>query len=246
MSANRVIDPRAAEKRRSLLITFAAVMALVVIAAGVIIWAVNRGDSGSGGTAVPTAGVTTDDAIRVSAAPAGTTPPVVITVTEDFQCPACKSFEELMGPTLNSFKDNPQVAVDYVAINMLDSMSSTEYSTRAANASMCVAENTGKDGDFATWMKFHNALFVSQPAEGGAGLSDSQIISIAKESGVEGVDSCIKNVEYRNWIDETSAKAMSQPGFEGTPSVRINGDVVQLSTPDDLQARVNAILEGAK
>lgn len=240
-----MIDPRAAERRRSILITISAVMVLVVIAAVVVIWAFSgKDDNGSGGTAIPT--VTTGDAIRITSAPADTTPPVVITVVEDFQCPACKQFESIMGPTLNGFKDNPKVAVDYVSINMLDQMSTTEYSTRAANASMCVAEKTGKDGDFDTWMTFHNALFTSQPAEGGAGLADTQLVSIAKDAGVTDVADCIKNLEYSKWIDEATATTMGQPGFEGTPSVRINGDVVKVGTPDELQAKVNALLEGDK
>lgn len=251
MSSNRVIDPRAAERRRSILITIAAVMALVVIAAGVIIWAVGRGEGGSGtnssggGTAVPT--VTTDNgAIRLTGAAPGATPPVVVTVTEDFQCPACKSFEQTMGPALAAYHDNPDVAVDYVAINMLDQASSTRYSTRAANAAMCVAEKTGKEGDFATWMEYHNLLSANQPAEGGSGLPDSELISLAEDAGAGDISGCVDNMDYDQWITENSQKAMSEPGFQGTPSVRINGEVVQLQDAAALQAQVNAAVEAAK
>lgn len=251
MSSNRVIDPRAAERRRSILITIAAVMALVVIAAVVIIWAVSRGDGSSstnssgGGTETPT--VTTDNgAIRLTGAPAGTNPPVVITVTEDFQCPACKTFEQTMGPALAAYHDNPDVAVDYVTINMLDQASSTRYSTRAANAAMCVAEKTGKDGDFGTWLEYHNLLFANQPAEGGAGLPDSELIKLAEDAGVDDIKSCVDNMDYDLWITENSQKAMSEEGFQGTPSVRINGEVVQLQDAASLQAQVNAAVEAAK
>lgn len=242
-----MIDPRAAERRRSIMLMIAAVVALLVIA-GIVLWQVGvfkkPAPSQTGAGATPT--VVTDGAIRVSAAPAGTTPPVVITVTEDFQCPACQAFEQSMGPVLAAYHDNAQIAVDYVTINMLDRASTTKYSSRAANASMCVAEATGKTNEFAKWLEYHNILFANQPAEGGAGLPDSKLISLAKDVGVEGINDCVNSGQFTGWIDENSKKAMDQDGFQGTPSVRINGEVVQLQNGDELQAKVNAALEAAK
>lgn len=247
MSTNRVIDPRAAERRRSILIMIAAAAVLILVAL-LVVWQAGvfkkPAPSQTGSTAAPT--VVTDGAIRVTAAPANTTPPVVITVTEDFQCPACQQFEQLMGPSIASYHANPQVAVDYVTINMLDRASTTNYSTRAANTSMCVAEATGKDRNFAKWLEFHNLLFANQPAEGGAGLPDSKLISLAKDVGVEGIDDCVNSGQFNGWIDQNAKTAMARPGFTGTPNVRINGEVVQLANGDELQAKVNAALEAAK
>lgn len=151
-----------------------------------------------------------------------------------------------MGPTLAGFKSNPDVAVDYVAINMLDRASSTVYSTRAANAAMCVAEKTGLADEAAKWLDFHNILFSNQPAEGGAGLPNSDLIELAKQAGVEDINDCVTEMSYRTWITENSQKAMAEPGFEGTPNVRINGTVVKIQSPEDLQQKVNEAIEAAK
>lgn len=255
MSSNRVMDPRAAERRRSLLLTLAAVTVLVVVAAVVIIVttrgensnsnAANDGLQGRGGEEVPTV-VTDNGAIRLTGAPAGTTPPVIVTITEDFQCPACAQFETVMGPALAPYHSNPDVAVDYISINMLDRASTTQYSTRAANASLCVAEKTGKDRNFSTWMEYHNMLFHNQPAEGGAGLADAELIRLAEEVGVDDISSCVQDVPYKKWITENSEKVMSEPGFTGTPNVRINGEVVQVNDGADLQNKINAAVEAAK
>lgn len=245
MSSNRVIDPRAAERRRSILIMIVATIVLIAVAVGVIFWATSghkkQGDGADPlnlGNATPT--VLTDGAIRFTGAPAGTTPKVVVSITEDFQCPACKAFETAFGPTLATYHDNPQVALDYTTINMLDrSSSGTRYSTRAANAALCVAETTGKDHDFSKWLEFHNLMFADQPAEGGTGLPNKQILAIAKQAGVEGIDKCVRDIDYGNWIVKNSEKVMSEPGFSGTPNVRINGKVVQLNSPEELQQQID-------
>ncbi|MFZ2512331.1 MAG: thioredoxin domain-containing protein [Gordonia sp. (in: high G+C Gram-positive bacteria)] len=251
--SNRVIDPRAAERRRSILLTIAAVVVLAVIAAIVIIMTTKDGqttetgsdaDLSKNGTEVPT--VVTDGAIRITAAAQGTTPSVVITVTEDFQCPACHQFEQLMGPTLAGFHSNPAVAIDYVSINMLDRASTTAYSSRAANAAMCVAEKTGSGNEFGKWLEYHNLLFANQPPEGGSGLNNSVLIQLAKDAGVEGIDDCVTEISYRNWINENSQKIMALPDFKGTPSLRINGELVEITTANDLQDKVNAAVEAAR
>lgn len=244
MSSNRVIDPRAAERRRSILFIVIAAVVLIAVAAVVIIWALpDKEEDKVGGAAVPT--VTTDGAIRFTGAPKDTTPPVVVTITEDFQCPACASFEQQFGPTLNTFHDNPKVALDYVTVTMLDKASTTNYSSRAANAAMCVAEATGKEGDFGKWLEYHNLLFASQPAEGGAGLDDDKLIGLAKDAGVDGISNCVNDKQFGKWINENSTKAMDQPGFSGTPNVRINGKVVQASSPADLQAKIDDAVKAA-
>ena len=251
--SNRVIDPRAAERRRSILFTIAAVVVLAVIAAIVIIVTTNGGkstevgadaDLSKNGTEIPT--VVTDGAIRITAAAAGTTPPVVVTITEDFQCPACHQFEQLMGPTLAGFHSNPAVAIDYVSINMLERASTTAYSTRAANASMCVAEKTGSGNEFAQWLEYHNLLFANQPPEGGAGLTNSVLIQLAKDAGVEGIDNCVTELSYRSWINENTQKVMAAPEFKGTPSVKINGESVDIGSATELQDKVNAAIEAAQ
>ncbi|MFT3716966.1 MAG: thioredoxin domain-containing protein [Gordonia sp. (in: high G+C Gram-positive bacteria)] len=241
--SNKVIDPRAAERRRSLLLMIGAALAVVIIAAGVIFWAIkDKKDSPAAaklpaGTAQPT--VLTGEAFRLTAAPKGTTPKAVVTLIEDFQCPACDAFEKQFGPTLEKLQSNPDVAFDYTPISFLDGSSSTFYSSRAANASVCVAEATGKDGNFDIWYKFHNELYNNQPPEGGDGLPDSDLITMAKDAGAGDLTKCITGGDYGNWVRDHTKRVK----FQSTPTVRINGqdvDLQTIATPADLENKILA------
>lgn len=181
--------------------------------------------------ATPTA-VTEDGAIRFGAADAD----VVVTVVEDFQCPACQQFEAVSGDTLSELVADNTVAVDYKPIGLLDRMSSTNYSTRAANASLCVAD-LKKD----VWPAWHTAMFEQQPAEGGSGLPDDKLISIAAEAGADSpeVASCITDGTYAGWI-ANQTKTVLEGGVQGTPTVSVNGTVVANPTPDELRTAITA------
>ncbi|MBM7365754.1 DsbA family protein [Gordonia hydrophobica] len=236
-----VIDPREAERRRSLLYKIGAVVVLVAVAAGVVIWAVSHnsdGPSTTGGSATPTV-LGENGAITITKAPKGTDPKVTVRLVEDFQCPGCGSFERTYRSTIDKLAENPQVAIEYTPIAFLNSMSTTDYSSRAMNASTCVAESTAKDGDWTTWLKFHALLFEKQPAEGGSGLPDSDLISMAREAGADGITECINNNQFGQWVTKTTQTVTSNPEFTGTPWVRINDQKFEVT--GDPQALIQAV-----
>ncbi|ALG85684.1 DsbA family protein [Gordonia phthalatica] len=239
-----VVNPREAERRRSLMYKIGAVVVLIIIAAGVSYWAINHnkdGASTTGGSAVPT--VMTNDTIRITTAPKGTEPKAVVTLVEDFQCPACRDFESTFGSTVEELAKNPQVAIDYHPIAFLNRMSTTDYSSRAMNASVCVAESTAKQGDWSIWRKFHGLLFAKQPAEGGSGLPDSDLISMAREAGANGITDCINNNQFGQWVTKATEKVTSNPDFQGTPWVRVNGTTFNPQEgPEGLKKAVDAAL----
>ena len=117
-------------------------------------------------------------------------------------------------------------------------MSTTNYSSRSANASACVAQSTAGDGNFDTWLKFHNALYAQQPEEGGAGLTNDELNSIAKQAGATNLKHCIDDEQFSAFVKDTTQKALDS-GVNATPTIKINGNPVQLSTPDALIAAVN-------
>ena len=245
--SNKIVDPRAAERRRSLIMMLVAAVVVIAVAVAVIFIATKDGSkseaggdvSAPEGTAVPT--VLTDDSFRMTTAPAGTTPPAVLTVIEDFQCPGCRAFEAAYGETLTKLAQNPNVAVDYKPIAFLDQMSEDFYSSRAANASLCVGEATGKEGDLSTWFKFHNLLYQNQPAEGGAGLSPSEINDLAGQAGAGDQSKCIEGGDYGKWIGEHTQRVMDGD-FQGTPTVVLNGQRIDMQAeqmdPAKLEQRV--------
>lgn len=235
-----IVDPRAAERRRSLFMKIGSAVAIVVIAVVVITVVVLTNKSSTGDATAPTAA--TNNAFRVTSAPAGATPKVTLQIYEDFQCPVCKQFEQVFGAALTQARANPQVAIDYQPIAILDRMSSDDYSTRAANASACVAEAT-KGDNFETWLKFHNLLYANQPEEGGAGLTDDQLASFANQAGAQNVKQCISDGQFKDWVTQQTKAS----GVSGTPTVKINGQDFNIQQgPDALLAQINQLAGAAQ
>ncbi|MBT0566566.1 DsbA family protein [Williamsia sp. CHRR-6] len=208
-----------------------------------------RGPAGAAAASGPLPNSTADGAYRVSGPASGAA--VTLSLFEDFQCPACREFESMFGGVLTQIRALPGVAVDYHPITFLDSASSTRYSTRAANASACVAEATGApvpessggSSRFAVWLRFHDALYAQQPQEGSAGLPDSTLVTMAVTAGAPtSVESCIAGGTHQQAIAGITRRALTDDKVQGTPTVRINGDDVDLSTPSELLAAVQKAL----
>ena len=79
--------------------------------------------------------------------------PVRIDAFIDFLCPFCRRFELSAGPALAGLLASGQVSLVYHPMNFLDQASTTRYSTRAAAASGCAAD----EGRF---LEYAHALFV--------------------------------------------------------------------------------------
>jgi protein-disulfide isomerase len=139
----------------------------------------------------------------------------------DFLCPFCRQFELSAGPTLSRLVADGQVSLVYHPMNFLDEASTTSYSTRAAAASGCAADR----GRFA---EYAHALFVSQPAEGGPGLSDADLAGLghAAELGDAAFTACVSDALYLDWPPYVTARAIAL-GVEATPTVLVAGAVVR-------------------
>src|SRR5215218_5469902 len=119
---------------------------------------------------LPTAPPSAAAEIQAPGAEAEAGKPVKVVLYIDFICPVCKNFEAQYNEKLTSLRNEGKISVEYRALGFLDSRSTTNYSSRAANAAACVVnESPEKYSDFV------NALFDKQPAEGGAGLSDDEL-----------------------------------------------------------------------
>ncbi len=168
--------------------------------------------------------------ITPSRFPAGATPegdgvvigdgPVRVDAFIDFLCPYCRQFELSSGPTLARLVADRQASVVYHPMNFLDEASTTNYSTRAAAASGCAADQ-GRFPDYA------HALFVHQPPEGGPGLSDAELVSIGREVGLDAkFAACVSDAPYLEWPPYVTARAVTA-GVSATPTVLVAGVVVR-------------------
>lgn len=146
----------------------------------------------------------------------------------DYQCPVCQAFEVPNASQIESWVKTGAATVEYHPISFLDGRGSpNEYSSRAANAAICVAEHSPNN-----YFKFNNLLFANQPEEGTAGPANKDLIARAREAGVTVDDtfsSCVNDKVFANWISDTTDKVLSEPiagtnyTVEGTPYILVNG-----------------------
>ena len=221
------------DRRRRRTLVAAVVSVVLALAVGIGV-AVQAGrDSGGGGSTATPGGTTSGGAgFAIGASDA----PVTVEVYEDFQCPACQAFEEASGPTLTELVDAGTVRLVYRPIAFLDRASTDRYSTRSLNAAACVADAAGTDA----FVRFHEALFAEQPAEGGAGLPDSRLVELAEGAGADrqAVSGCLENLEFESWARDVT-DAASKAGVNGTPTVLVNGEPLAVPTPESLRAAVD-------
>ncbi|WP_327096274.1 DsbA family protein [Nocardia vinacea] len=220
-SASRSTNPAVV-----ILVAVAALLAVVVGVVGVVVMQKSNVISGAAAAAgassgTTPAGVTATGAVRVGDSNAK----VVVRVVADLQCPACKSFEKRNAKTLEDAAKNGTAIIEYDVISFLDRASSTQYSSRAANASYCVAGQ-----DHSKYQGWFAAMFEQQPAEGGSGLPDSKLVEIAKNAGYTdpSVAQCITDRKYDTYLRDKTDQVLNGD-VNATPTVFVNGEKLDSS-----------------
>jgi protein-disulfide isomerase len=233
VATNKKSSPRydlnAADRKRDMFIKIGLTAIVVLFAVGLVFYIISGKDKGVGDT----------QAVRVASGALvkkeGTDEPkAVLSIYEDFQCPHCRDFAKTFGPTLAKLSDSGAAAVDYYMVAILN-RTNNGYSSRAANAAYCVADENKE-----AFVRFHSALFAQQPQEGsGSGPDNARLTEIARQAGVTGgVPECISKGKY-----EKKAKGLAAASnITATPTIRLNGQDINPATPDELLAKVRAIV----
>ncbi len=224
-------DLKAADRRRNLTIQIGLTAIVVIFAVVLVGYIVLSNDK------KPQSGET--KAVRVASSnvikkEGSNDPKAVLSMYEDFLCPHCGAFEQQFGPTVSKLVDSGAIAADYYMVSILD-RNGNGYSSRAANAAYCVADQSND-----AFRRFHAALFAQQPQEGAASYPDNaRLIEIARQAGAAGsVPDCINKGRYTEMSQGLAAAA----GIQATPTIRLNGQDYQVSTPDALVAKVKEIV----
>lgn len=145
----------------------------------------------------------------------GVTP---LALYEDFLCDSCQVFHEQSGAFLAEQLEAGRISVTYYPGAYLLTQSTDEYSQRAANAAVCVGDQTGAVG----YAAMHGLLLANQPAQGGPGLSDDELIEFAEQAGAKDVGECVRDRVFGPWVEEASAAALAT-GVTETPTIRVAG-----------------------
>jgi protein-disulfide isomerase len=183
-----------------------------------------------GGTiAIPKRANQEGDGIVVSSGAA------TVDVYIDFQCPFCRQFEWIAGPTLGAMAADGRITLVYHPMNFLDAVSTNRYSTRAAAASGCASDG----GMFA---RYAHALFVNQLPEGGPGLTDEELIAIGVSVGPpeQAFGECVHRGTYLDWPTYVTERATAR-GVNATPTVLVE-DIPVAANPTMIAAAVDRFI----
>ncbi|MBD1543861.1 thioredoxin domain-containing protein [Arthrobacter sp. IA7] len=186
---------------------------------------------------IPSPAASAPATVKAPGAEAEKGKPVKVVLYIDFICPVCKNFEATYNETLTKLRDEGKITVEYRALGFLDTRSTTNYSSRAANAAACVVNESPEK-----YSAFVDTLFANQPAEGGAGLSDDELKKLATDVGAKSIDSCVENKTYRPWVKYATQEAAAI-GVSGTPTVLVDGK--QWGKGDSAQTEFPAFVEAA-
>jgi protein-disulfide isomerase len=233
-AAEAAARARAERRRRNLLA--GTVAGIVVLVALVVVIVVQTHRTSTSATAAAPANAAGTEIVVGSA-----TAPVTVDLYEDFQCPNCKAFEAESGSTLAQLIAAGTVQAHYHGMAFLDTSANDQYSTRALNAAAVVLATAGPDA----FQTFHDLLFANQPAEGGSGLTDAQLVDYAGQAGATGsaVQADIHDLTYGDWVKKATDQA-SKDGVTGTPTVLVAGTKLTDTSAAGLTDAVTAAQAG--
>lgn len=219
-------ERRRKAKRKQQLTRFGLIGAVLVLGVGGYVL---LGNLGSDKPATAPEGASADYGLVVGDADA----PKSIVIYEDFLCPFCGQLEQTVGDQLDAAVEAGEVTVEYRPLPFLERIS--DYSPEAANAFAVVLEESGPE----VAKEFHDLLFDNQPAESGPFPDDDQLVEWAVEAGAEedAVRPGIEDMAFEGWV-EAAGEAASEADVDSTPTVLVDGEVVEGETLQDIADRM--------
>ncbi|GAA4102181.1 MULTISPECIES: DsbA family protein [Actinomadura] len=207
-------------QRRLLAVVLGAVVAVAAVVAAIVIIVDQQGRRDQKAVAYtgPQAPVTREADGSIVMAKQGVTKPV-LEIFEDFQCPACKQFEESTGKTVKQLAAEGKVKVVYRPFHLFGQQRDPirSNSLRSAAAALCVPA--------AQWLSYHDALFKFQPVEGRDGFATDDLVAWGKDVGVTdpNFDKCVTDQQKKSQVDEMTKYALDDRKVTGTPTVFLDG-----------------------
>lgn len=227
-AARIVREQIAQERRRRRTLWTSAIAACVLALAGLVGFGIYSSQRPAGEFAVPPGATADRSGVAVGSGP------VTVEIYLDYLCPACRNFEEQSGSTIARYLTEERITVVYHPVAILDRYSTNRYSSRSAAGAGCAAE-AGRLTEYT------EALYADQPAEGGPGHSDDRLVEIAVEAGLpgDGFGECLRDNRYGDWVRHVTEE-MARRGVRGTPTVFVNGQLLDDPNPTALAAAIDA------
>lgn len=154
---------------------------------------------------------------------------IVVTEFSDFSCPHCATFHSSVKRIIEDFVRTGQIRFEYRLMEFVN----PPYSTTAANAALCAAEQE------AFW-QLHDEIFEVQRSEGSGAFDDGLFEDMIEEMGLDTdeYNQCINSNRPR--VGRLSAQDLyRQLDLGGTPSLAVSTNGGRTWTP--IQTSYNAV-----
>jgi protein-disulfide isomerase len=238
LAAERARQAAKARQRRLLAIVLGAVavVAVVVAVTVVVLDRQGRRDQTASPYHGPQAPLTRQADGSVAMAKPGVNAPVV-EVFEDFQCPACKTFEETTGKTLKELAAEGRAKVVYRPFHLFGEQRDPirSNSMRSAAAALCVPA--------PQWLSYHDALFRFQPQEGSEGFATEDLVAWGRDVGVTdpNFERCVTEQQKKPQVEQMTTYALQTRRVQGTPTLFLDGRQLgsEIQSPAALEKAVN-------
>ena len=162
---------------------------------------------------------------------------VVVQAWEDFLCPSCQQWTQMIEPRLvDDYVKPGHIRLEFRQFPL---QSHAPGSINGALASECAADQGG------FWV-YHNRLFQAQN-DGQSGYTLDRLVQYADELGLDGrtLLQCMSSQTYAAQVNDSVNQALAL-GLNATPSVLVNGKL--MTDPYDynaLQREIDQLLEAA-
>jgi len=165
--------------------------------------------------------------------------PVKVDVYEDFRCSVCLYYTQNSEPQIiKTYVDTGKVYYTFHSFIVIDGNDGTDASYRSANAALCASEQ-GRFWDY------HDTLFANQVTEDASLFTDARLVSMAQNLNLDmtAFNQCFQAKKYASDIQADISQAHTL-NLTGTPSIVVNGKLLQIQTFNDVSTAIEAALAG--
>ncbi|KFI60129.1 DsbA family protein [Bifidobacterium gallicum] len=160
----------------------------------------------------------------------------------DFMCPGCGSLNRNLDQDLEKMMKAGQVNLDLHFMSFMDRFSTDEYSSRAANMALYVADHDDDPEHLLALMtNFYKSDFQPEEGSGYEPVSNKQLVEQVESAGIDheiaeaaaqrGYDAWLSSVNtYTPMREELWNVSGSLKGSMTTPTVTINGHFWDMNT----------------
>lgn len=206
----------------------AAVVALVLVAVFIAVLVQNQSNQAAAATVTPPNASAAKNSIVLNPGRAAADAPRV-TVYLDYQCPNCKVFEETYGPMLQQEAEAGTWTLENKTLMFMDKNLGNTASTRATIAAAC-SDVAGR------YVPYSAAVYANQAVQevrGAEGFSQALLRDqLPAQVGITGD----QLTQFQQCVDKNATKAFVgaveksayEDGVTGTPTIAVNGKVVDL------------------